>query len=50
MSVQPVRCNIMQITRKWIKKINACYTLKETVLGNIEKIKYLDITITYALK
>ena len=42
---QLVKCNIMQITRKRIKKINASYTLEGTVLDNIEKIKYLGITI-----
>ena len=45
---QPVKCNIMQITR--IKKINASYTLKGTVLDNVEKIEYLCITITNDLK
>ena len=36
MGFQPVKCNIMQITRKWIKKINASFTLEGTVLDNIE--------------
>ena len=47
---QPVKCNIMQITRKQIKKINASYTLEGMVLDNIENIKYLVITITNDLK
>ena len=34
---QLVKCNIMQITRKRIKKINASYNLKGTVLDNVEK-------------
>ena len=38
--------NIMQITRKRIKMINASYTLEGTFLDNVEKIKYLGITIT----
>ena len=38
MRFQPVKCNIMQITRKRIKKINASYTLEGTVLDNVEKI------------
>ena len=46
MRFQPVKCNIMQITRKWIKKINASYTLEGKVLDNVNKIKYLGITIT----
>ena len=50
MMFQPVKCNIMQITRKWIKKINASYSLEETVLENVEKIKYLGVTITNDLK
>ena len=32
MRFQPVKCNIMQITRKQIKKINASYSLEGTVL------------------
>ena len=50
MRYQPVKCKLMQITRKRIKKINASYTLEGTVLDNVEKIKYLGITITNDLK
>ena len=50
MRFQPVKCNIMQITWKRIKKINASYSLEETVLENVEKIKYLGVTITNNLK
>ena len=50
MRFQPVKCNITQITRKRIKKINASYSLEGTVLGNVEKIKYLGVTITNDLK
>ena len=32
MRFQPVKCNIMQLTRKRIKKINAVYSLEWTVL------------------
>ena len=45
MRFQP--CNIMQITRKRIK---ASYRLEGTVLENVEKIKYLGVTITNDLK
>ena len=41
MRFQPVKCNIMQITSKRIKKINASYSLEGTVLDTVEKIKYL---------
>ena len=41
MRFQPVKCNMMQITRKRIKKIHASYTLEGTVLENVESIKYL---------
>ena len=41
MRFQPVKCNIMQITRKRIKKINASYNLEGNVLDNVENIKYL---------
>ena len=50
MRFQPVKCNIIQITRKWIKKINASYTLEGTVLSYVETIKYLGITIANDLK
>ena len=50
MRFQPVKCNIMQITRKRIKQINASYNLEGTVLDNVENIKYLGITITNDLK
>ena len=50
MRFQPVECNIMQITRKRIKKISASYNLEGTVHDNVENIKYLGITITNDLK
>ena len=50
MRFQPVKCNMMQITRKGIKKIHASYTLEGTVLENVESIKYLGVTITNDLR
>ena len=50
MRFQPVKCNIMQITRKRIKTINASYNLEGTILDNVENIKYLGVTITTDLK
>ena len=50
MRFHPVKCNIRQITRKRIKKISASYTLEGTVFDNVEKIKYLGITITNDFK
>ena len=50
MRFQPVKCNIMQITRKRIKKTNASYSFEGKVLDNVEKIKHLGITITNDLK
>ena len=43
---QPVKCNMMQLTRKRIKKIHASYTLEGTNLENVESIKYLEVEIT----
>ena len=40
MGFQPVECSIMQITRKWIKKISGSYTLERTVLDNVENINH----------
>ena len=50
MRFQPVKCNIMQLTRKRIKKINAVYSLEGTDLGNVDNIKYLGVTISKDLK
>ena len=51
MRFQSVKCNIMQLTRKRIKKINAIY-LEGTVLENVDNIKYmyLGVTISKDLK
>ena len=48
MRFQPVRCNMMQLTRKRIKKIHASYTLEGTDLENVGSIKYtyFGVTIT----
>ena len=45
-----MKCNIMQLTMKGIKKINAVYSFKETVLENVDNIKYLGVTISKDLK
>ena len=50
MRFQPVKCNMMQLTRKRIKKIHASYTLEGTNLENVESIKYLGVTITNDLR
>ena len=49
MRFQPVKCNMMQLTKKH-SKIQASYTLEGTVLENVESIKYLGVTITSDLK
>ena len=41
---QPVKCNIMQLTRKQIKKINAVYSLEGRGLENVDNIKYFVTT------
>ena len=50
MRFQPVKCNMMQLTRKRIKKIHASYTLEGTNLENVESIKYHGVTITSDLR
>ena len=46
-----IKITLIKTTRKRIKKINASYVLEGTrVLNNVEKIKYLGITITNDLK
>ena len=46
MRFQPVKCNMMQLTRKRIQKIHASYTLEGIDLENVESIKYVGVTIT----
>ena len=50
MRFQPVKCNMMQLTNKRSSKIQANNTLEDTVLENVESIKYLGVTITNDLK
>ena len=50
MRFQPVKCNMMQLTRKHLNKIQASYTLEGTVLENVDNIKYLGVIITNDLK
>ena len=50
MRFQPVKCNMLQLTRKRIKKIHASYTLARTDPENVESIKYLGVTITSDLR
>ena len=50
MRFQPIKCNMMQLKRKRIKKINASYTSEGTDLENVESIKYLGVTITSNLR
>ena len=47
---RPVKCNMMQLTRNHLNKIQASYTLEGTVLKNVDNIKYLGVTITKDLK
>ena len=50
MRIQPVKCNMTQLTRKQIKKIHASFILEGTDLENVESIKYLGVTITSDLR
>ena len=49
MRFQPVKCNMMQLTRKRIK-IHASYTLGGTDLEKVQSIKYLGVTIISDLR
>ena len=50
MRFQPVKCNMMQLKRKHLNKIQASYTLEGAVIENVNNIKYLGVTITSDLK
>ena len=39
-----------QLTRKHLNKFQASYTLEDTVLENVDNIKYLGVLITNDLK
>ena len=45
MRFQPVKCNMMLLTRKQINKIHASNTLDGTDLENVKSIKYLGVTV-----
>ena len=49
MRFQPVKCNIIQLP-KLANKIQATFTLEDSVLENVENIKYLGETITCDLR
>ena len=42
MRLQPVKCNIMQLTRKRIKKIHASYTLEKLTLKTLKALNTLE--------
>ena len=50
MRFQPVKCNMMQLTRKRTKMTHASYMFKGIVLENVENIRYLGVTITNDLR
>ena len=50
MRFQPVKCNMVQLTRKHLNKIQASYTLEGAVLENVDSIKNLGVTITNDLR
>ena len=43
MRFQHVKCNMVQLTRKHLNKIQASYTLEGAVLENVDNIKYLGV-------
>ena len=49
MRFQPVKCNMMQLTRKHSNKIQASYTLEGTVLENVGNIKYFGVKQLYLI-
>ena len=50
MKFQPVKCNMMQLTRKYLNKIQVSYTLVGAALKKVDNIKYFGVTITNDLK
>ena len=50
MRFKPVKCNMMQLTKKLTNKIQATFTLEGKVFKNVENIKCLGVTITSDLR
>ena len=50
MRFQTVKCNMMQLTRKHLNKIQATYALEGAILENVYNIEYLSVTIKNDLK
>ena len=50
MRFQPVKCNMMQLTRKHSNKVQASYTVEGTVLENVDHFRCLGVTITFDLR
>ena len=50
MRFQPTKCNMMHLTGNMVKKIIPTYTLEGTVLENVDRIKYLGVTIINDLR
>ena len=40
MRFQPVKCNMIQLSKKHSNKIQAFYIIEDAVLENVENIKY----------
>ena len=50
MRFQPVKCNILSLTRKTKNKLTNIYSLENTPLETVSAVKYLGVTITNDLK
>ena len=50
--ISTCQCNMMQLTNKWINKLRppTPSSLEGTVLENVDRFKYLGVTITNDLK
>ena len=49
MRFQPVKCNMMQLTRKRIKKIHASYTLEGTNLENVRSHEHIHMWLVMSI-
>ena len=50
MRFQPVKCNMMTLSRKRVTKNHTTYSLEGSILETVSSIKYLGVTITSDLK
>ena len=45
-----VKCNMMQLKRKLIRKVHVTYNLAENMLEDVESMKFIGVSVTHDLR